>query len=84
LALGQSWHNADCHEGATLLRTIAAGAGIEVRLEDRFQYQLGSALYYAVSNRWDAEWPLAVAPGLWDHHPPAPALVCTSSQSGFS
>src|SRR5271165_2623006 len=53
----------------TPLRTVAVGAGIEVRLEDRFQYQLGSALYYAVSDRWDTEWPLAVAAGLRDHHP---------------
>src|SRR5688572_22346800 len=50
------------------LRSIAIGRGVEIRLEDRLQHQLGGGLHHAVPDRRDAEWPLA-ATGLRDHHP---------------
>ena len=48
---------------------VAIGRGIEVRLEDRLQHELGGALHHPVPDRRDAERPLAAA-GLWDHYPP--------------
>ena len=57
---------------------VAIGRGIEVRLEDRLQHQLGGGLHHPVPDRRDAERPLAAA-GLWDHHPPHRLRVCTSS-----
>jgi hypothetical protein len=47
---------------------IAIGRGVEIRLEDRLQHQLGGGLHHPVPDRRDAEWPLA-ATGLRDHHP---------------
>src|SRR5215470_11348980 len=48
---------------------IAISTVFKVRLEDRFQHQLGGGLNRPVPNRWDAERALA-APRLRDHHPP--------------
>src|SRR6266702_3384512 len=50
-------------------RAIAIGAGVKIRLEDRFKHQLGSSLYRPVPYGWNPERPLSVAPGLRDHHP---------------
>ena len=50
------------------LRPIAVGRGVEIRLEDRLQHQLGGGLHHPVPDRRDAERPLA-ATGLRDHHP---------------
>ena len=50
------------------LRPIAVGRGVEIRLEDRLQHQLGGGLHHAVPDRRDTERPLA-ATGLRDHHP---------------
>ena len=50
------------------LRPIAVGRGVEIRLEDRLQHQLGGGLHHPVPDRRDAERPLAAA-GLRDHHP---------------
>ena len=49
-------------------RAVAIGAGIEVRLEDRLQHQLGSGLHHPVPDRRDAERALAAA-GLRDQDP---------------
>jgi hypothetical protein len=50
-------------------RPVAVGRGIEIRLEDRLQHQLGGSLNHPVPDRRDAEWPFAAA-RLRDHHPP--------------
>jgi hypothetical protein len=50
------------------LRPIAVGRGVEIRLEDRLQHQLGGGLHHTVPDRRDAERPPA-ATGLRDHHP---------------
>ena len=54
--------------GPAPLRPVAKSRGVEVRLEDRLQHQLGGGLHHPVPDRRDAEWPLA-ATGLRDHHP---------------
>ena len=48
---------------------IAISAVLEVRLEDRFQHQLGGGLDHPIPDRRDAERAFA-APRLRDHHPP--------------
>ena len=65
------------------LRPVAESRGVEVRLEDRLQHQLGGGLHHAVPDRRDAEWPLA-ATGLRDHHPSHRLRVGTSSRRGPS
>ena len=49
-------------------RPVAMGRRVEVRLEDRFQHQLGGGLHHPVPDRRDAEGTFA-ASGLRDHHP---------------
>ena len=49
--------------------TITIGTAIEVRLEDRFEHELGGSLNHPIPNRRNAEWAFS-APRLWDHHPP--------------
>src|SRR5512133_1321913 len=55
--------------GSTPLRAIAVGAGVEIRFEERLKHQFGGGLYHPIPYSWNAEWPLAVTPGLRDHHP---------------
>src|SRR6266568_2379018 len=49
--------------------TIAIGTVLEVRLEDRFEHELGGSLNHPIPNRRNAERAFS-APRLWDHHPP--------------
>jgi hypothetical protein len=60
-------HLLDCVRSAPS-RTVSIGTGIEVRLEDRLQHQLGGGLHHPVPDRRNAERPLT-ATGLRDHHP---------------
>src|SRR5215472_15218151 len=55
--------------GPAAARPIAVSAVLEVRLEDRFQHQLGGGLNHPIPDRRDAERAFA-APRLRDHHPP--------------
>src|SRR5215207_3558760 len=50
-------------------RPVAVGRGIEIRLEDRLQHELGSGLHHPIPVRRDTERPFA-ATGLRDHHTP--------------
>ena len=50
-------------------RPVAERRRIQIRLEDRLQYQFRGGLHHPVPYRRDTEWPLPAA-GLWDHHPP--------------
>jgi hypothetical protein len=58
---------------------VALGCGVEVRVENRLQRQLGGGLHYPVPERRDTERPLTAA-GLWDYYPAAPVRACTSSR----
>src|SRR6185437_8748398 len=51
-------------------RTVAIGARVEVRFEDRLEYKLGSGLHRPVPYRRDAERSFAGASRLREHHPP--------------
>ena len=44
-------------------RTVAIGAGVVIRFEDRLKHQLGSGLYHAVRYGRNPERPLALPPG---------------------
>ncbi len=48
---------------------IAIGTVLEVRLENRFEHELGGSLNHPIPNRRNAERAFS-APWLWDHHPP--------------
>src|SRR5260370_32909445 len=48
---------------------VAVGVVLEVRLEDRFQHELGSGLYYPIPDGRNAERSLASV-RLWYRHPP--------------
>ena len=50
-------------------RAVAVGIVLEVRLEDRFQHQLGGGLNHPIPDRRDAERAFAAA-RLRDRHPP--------------
>ena len=49
--------------------TIAVGTILEVRLEDRFENELGGSLDYPIPDRWNAERSFSSL-RLWYHHPP--------------
>jgi len=49
--------------------TIAIVTVLEVRLEDRFEHELGGSLNHPIPNRRNAERAFSTS-RLWDHHPP--------------
>ena len=53
----------------TPLRSVTVSVGFQLRLKDRFDYQLGSSLYHSILYTGDAERPLT-ATGLGYLHPP--------------
>ena len=55
--------------GRTTCGPIAIGTVLEVRLEDRFQNELGGGLNHPIPDRRDAERAFST-PRLRDHHPP--------------
>ena len=55
--------------GRTATGPVAIGSIVEIRLEDRFQHELGGGLNHPIPYRRDAQRPFT-APWLRDHHPP--------------
>jgi hypothetical protein len=61
-------HVLDCVHRTTR-GTIAVGIVLEVRLEDRFQHELGGSLDHPIPDRWNAERSLASIRLRYGHPP---------------